>query len=495
MAYLSFIVLFISLITFIYNQLTFTGQSTCSSRNIDTKENDFDMIFKSDASIVNDIIFYFSQGKDENGNDINIVFCEISGNTISLLRILNKRKMEETLTAHCHLDTDNPYQEIKYENPEITKVSGDFTIEGDMTFSVIDCSVGSSIIKTIPLTTIKTSTNIKSIIPSTIFKSSLPTNPLIITTIPKTNIQSTIPNTIIISTIPKTLIISTIPNTNIKSTIPNTLIISTIPNTNIKSTLIKSIIPSNTITNSFISTISKKTSLISTIMKTISVFTTIPNSIKKTNIEIITTTPTTIPGNNTNSSSAIPIINKSSGNLSAGVIAAIAIPCLAALLAVALVACLLRRSKANAGVAPPFESTIPSPSFTDTSSLTKMNIPQKIEKPVQTPQIIRSQEIQPAQVVKTDVQPIIQPQPVQVVPVQQVQMVPVQQVQAVPVQEVQVVPVQEVQMVPVQEVQTVPVEQVEMVPVQEITTVTEVAPQITHVKNVTSGTEFLSENP
>ena len=468
MAYLSFIILFISLITFIYNQLTFTGQSTCSSRNIDTKENDFDMIFKSDASIVNDIIFYFSQGKDENGNDINIVFCEISGNTISLLRILNKRKMEETLTAHCHLDTDNPYQEIKYENPEITKVSGDFTIEGDMTFSVIDCSVGSSIIMTIPLTTIKTSTNIKSIIPSTIFKSSLPTNPLIISTIPKTNIQSTI---------------------------PNTLIISTIPNTNIKSTLIKSIIPSNTITNSFISTISKKTSLISTIMKTISVFTTIPNSIKKTNIEIITTTPTTIPGNNTNSSSAIPIINKSSGNLSAGVIAAIAIPCLAALLAVALVACLLRRSKANAGVAPPFESTIPSPSFTDTSSLTKMNIPQKIEKPVQTPQIIRSQEIQPAQVVKTDVQPIIQPQPVQVVPVQQVQMVPVQQVQAVPVQEVQVVPVQEVQMVPVQEVQTVPLEQVEMVPVQEITTVTEVAPQITHVKNVTSGTEFLSENP
>ena len=275
MAYLSFIILFISLITFIYNQLTFTGQSTCSSRNIDTKENDFDMIFKSDASIVNDIIFYFSQGKDENGNDINIVFCEISGNKISLLRILNKRKMEETLTAHCHLDTDNPYQEIKYENPEITKVSGDFTIEGDMTFSVIDCSVGSSIIKTIPLTTIKTSTNIKSIIPSTIFKSSLPSNPLIISTIPKTNIQSTIPNTIIISTIPKT---------NIQSTIPNTLIISSIPNTNIKSTLIKSIIPSNTITNSFISTISKKTSLISTIMKTISVFTTIPNSIKKTNI-------------------------------------------------------------------------------------------------------------------------------------------------------------------------------------------------------------------
>ena len=337
-----------------------------------------------------------------------------------------------------------------------------------------------------------------------------------ISTIPGSNATFTIPIsqlntiksskiTIIIRTTPKSIPYSKITNVILNSnqiiTLPSSKIKSTIVSanqTNMTSTKVINTILSSKIFNTISISINKNPVIISII----------PNSIKKTTEEIINTTPSTIPGNNTNSSSAIPIINnKSSSKLSAGVIAAIAIPCIAALLGITLAAFLLKGSKATATVAPPFESTIPAPNYVDTSSLAKINVPQEIVKPVNTPQIIESQPIQPAQIVKTEIQPIIQTQSVkmppvqqvqmppvqqvQMVPVQQVQMVPVQQVQMVPVQEIQMVPVEEIQMVPVEEVQMVPVQEIQMVPVQEITTVEQV-PQVTHVKNVTSGTEFLS---
>ena len=140
----------------------------------------------------------------------------------------------------------------------------------------------------------------------------------------------------------------------------------------------------------------------------------------------------TIP-NSTLSSSNEPNLpyytKRSSSGLSAGAICAIIIPTIAALLAVAAIAALLKGATASV-VAAPFQTSIP---YLESSGV-KFNAVQDI--------------------------PIQKPQPVQVVPVQEVQMVPVQQVDMVPVQQVDMVPVQQVDMVPVQQVDMVPVQQV-----------------------------------
>ena len=53
-------------------------------------------------------MFTFSQGVDEDGNEENVVFCEINPIERRLLRSLNIRKLDEKITANCIYDFINP---------------------------------------------------------------------------------------------------------------------------------------------------------------------------------------------------------------------------------------------------------------------------------------------------------------------------------------------------------------------------------------------------
>ena len=192
----------------------------------------------------------------------------------------------------------------------------------------------------------------------------------------------------------------------------------------------------------------------------------------------------TTPSHNTsgNTSNIIPVIKKSSSGLSTGAICAIVIPCIAALLAVAIAAALLKGAPAvghiaSSSLTPIIDSSVAK--FNAVDSIPMQRIPQPIKvQPVQ--EVVRpnypvNRVIEPPRVTQQIQRPIVQqPQQVELVPVQQVEMVPVQQVEMVPVQQVDMVPVQQVDMVPVEQVDMVPVEQVEMVPVQQTTQVTEI---------------------
>jgi hypothetical protein len=175
----------------------------------------------------------------------------------------------------------------------------------------------------------------------------------------------------------------------------------------------------------------------------------------------------TIP-NSTLSSSNEPNLpyytKRSSSGLSAGAICAIIIPTIAALLAVAAIAALLKGATAPV-VAAPFQASLPLE-----SSVAKFNAVQEI--PIQKPQPIQVQPVKEVTQVNYPVEPpkVVTTQPVQVVPVQEVQMVPVQQVDMVPVQQVDMVPVQQVDMVPVQQVVT-EVKEVQALPTQVLPTI------------------------
>jgi hypothetical protein len=193
----------------------------------------------------------------------------------------------------------------------------------------------------------------------------------------------------------------------------------------------------------------------------------------------------TTPSHNTsgNTSNIIPVIKKSSSGLSTGAICAIVIPCIAALLAVAIAAALLKGAPAvghiaSSSLTPIIEESVAKFNAA-VDSIPMQRIPQPIKvQPVQ--EVVRpnypvNRVIEPPRVTQQIQRPIVQqPQQVELVPVQQVEMVPVQQVEMVPVQQVDMVPVQQVDMVPVQQVDMVPVEQVEMVPVQQTTQVTQI---------------------
>ena len=173
--------------------------------------------------------------------------------------------------------------------------------------------------------------------------------------------------------------------------------------------------------------------------------------------------------NQTNSTSSsrnetinVPMFQKkSSSGLSAGAICAIIIPTIAALLAVAAIAALLKGATAPV-VAAPFQASLPLE-----SSVAKFNAVQEI--PVQQPQLVKVQPIKENTQVNYPVQRVIEPP--KVVSPQPAQLVPVQEVQMVPVQEVQMVPVQQVDMVPVQQVVT-EVKEVQVLPTQVLPTVT-----------------------
>jgi len=205
------------------------------------------------------------------------------------------------------------------------------------------------------------------------------------------------------------------------------------------------------------------------------------------------TMPATSSYNNSqNSSTIVPFIKKSSSGLSTGAICAIVIPCIAALLGVAIAAALLKGTPTLTAIGGKLAS--PSvPAYID-SSIAKFKAVESVPMQQQIPQtqIVQPQVVQPPQPVQVQpVQQVVrpnypvnrikqpprivqQPQQVQMVPVQEVQMVPVQEVQMVPVEQVEMVPIQEMQMVPVQQVEAVPVQQVEAVPVQQVSQVQQI---------------------
>ena len=135
-----------------------------------------------------------------------------------------------------------------------------------------------------------------------------------------------------------------------------------------------------------------------------------------------TTISTTSPGNSTIN----PVINlnKSSG-LSSGAICAIAIPCIAALIAVGALAALCRASPT-----PPIQQRFPMEMHYMETSLDKLRAPTKQVKILQNVPIQQSLAVQqPVAVVQQPAAVVQQP----VVEVQQVVPVQVQQVQPLPV--------------------------------------------------------------
>ena len=80
-------------------------------------------------------MFTFSQGVDEDGNEENVVFCEI--NPIERI-LLNLRNLDEQLTFNCVYDViKDPDKQLIFDNPEIRGVNGDVEIEGDFISVVI----------------------------------------------------------------------------------------------------------------------------------------------------------------------------------------------------------------------------------------------------------------------------------------------------------------------------------------------------------------------
>jgi hypothetical protein len=368
------IIIFICLFTFI-SSLKLTGQ-TDATYNKETDQYEFKLYFTNPNPINENVMFSFSQGEDEDGNEENVVFCEINPIERRSLRILNIRKLDEEITANCFYEViKDPDQQIIFDNPEIRgDGSEDLEIEGDFTvYFKKPNSNGSSIISTINISTI----------PNTKILSS--------------NIKSTIPNTKILSS-------------NIKSTVPNSKIssgITTITKTN-PSSLLKLPLSSSIIIS-------------------------IKNPVKSE--EIIPTIATTTPANNThfNSTSSNQLIKHSSSGLSAGQICAILIPCLALLLGSLIATLLLTRCSS---VPPPPMETIITPNYVDTSSLAKVNVVQEATVQSIQPNPVQPQITNINTPVVNRVFEHVTTQNAQIVPVQQVQMVPVQEVQAVPVQEI-----------------------------------------------------------
>ena len=320
-------------------------------------------------------MFSFSQGVDEDGNEENVVFCEI--NPIERI-LLNLRNLDEQLTFNCVYDViKDPENQLIFDNPEIRGVNDDIEIEDDFKVYYKKLLSSSSIIGTI--------NNIKSTIQNSKIFSSTPETKIAVGT---SNIKITTTN----------------PEQKGKTSIPSLNEITTIPNQNPNSLLNPSII------------ISIKNPVISE--------------------EIIQTVSTTTPGNNTNNThlnSAKDLIKINSAGLSSGQICAIIIPCIVLLLGAMIAALLL---KGGASAAAPAMTNIITSNYTESSSLAKVNLPHKIitqsiqPNPAQ-PQITTNNN----PVVNRVFEPIT-PQNAQIVPVQQVQMVPVQQVQTVPVQEI-----------------------------------------------------------
>ena len=230
-----------------------------------------------------------------------------------------------------------------------------------------------------------------------------------------------------------------------------------------------------------------------------------------------TTTPaenSTVPSSSVrNSTVNFPIQKKSSSGLSAGAICGIVIPCIAALLGVAIAAALLKGGTvaAASGVGGQLATTIsPSIPNIESSSLaqfkavedipiqqqlpqTQIIEPPRPVQPVQEvvhPQVNRV--IEPRRVIQTYQKPIVQrPQQIQMVPVQEVQMVPVQEVQMVPVEQVEMVPVQ--QMIQAPQIAAVP--QVQTVPIQQIYPVGQAVGTVPQISTMSSVTNAVSQVP
>ena len=182
------IIIFICLFTFI-SSLKLTGQ-TDATYNKETDQYEFKLYFTNPNPINENVMFSFSQGEDEDGNEENVVFCEINPIERRSLRILNIRKLDEEITANCFYEViKDPDQQIIFDNPEIRgDGSEDLEIEGDFTvYFKKPNSNGSSIISTINISTIPNtkilSSNIKSTVPNSKISSG-------ITTITKTNPSS-----------------------------------------------------------------------------------------------------------------------------------------------------------------------------------------------------------------------------------------------------------------------------------------------------------------
>ena len=355
--------------------LKLTDQSD-TTYNKETGKNEFKLYFTSPNTINDNIMFTFSQGVDEDGNEENVVFCEINPIERRLLRNLNIRNLDEEITANCVYDViKDPDKQLIFDNPEIRGVNGDVEIEGD--FTVYFKKPNSS-------TSINTSIS--------------------------TSISTPISTSI---STPISSIISTI--NNIKSTIPNSGIssgITTIPKSN-PSSLLSMLLNPSTI-------ISIKNSVISE--------------------EIIQTVSSTTPGNNTNDTNFHKqLIVPSSSGLSAGQICAIIIPCLALLIAAIIAASFLKRGIPS-GAAPPMANIITPNCVDTSSlakvNVPQEVIVQSIQpNPVQ-PQIttinnpVVNRVFEPITPQNAQIVPV---QQVQMVPVQQVQTVPVQEITQVQV--------------------------------------------------------------
>ena len=194
------IIIFLYLFTFI-SSLTYTGQSD-TTYNEETGQYEFKLYFTNPSSIDDNTMFSFSQGVDADGNEENVVFCEINPIERRSLRSLNIRKLDVEITANCVYDKiKDPDKQIIFDNPEIRGVNDDIEIEGDFTVYFKKPSSSTSItVSSFPLSTIlstiqnsKISSGITTIAksnPSSLLNSLL--NPSIITsTTPKNNTNDT----------------------------------------------------------------------------------------------------------------------------------------------------------------------------------------------------------------------------------------------------------------------------------------------------------------
>ena len=154
------IIIFICLFIFI-SSLKYVGQSD-TTYNKETGQYEFKLYFTNPSAIDDNIMFSFSQGEDADGNEENVVFCEINPIERRLLRSLNIRKLADVeITANCFYETiKDPDKQLIFDNPEIRGVNGDIEIEGD--FTVYFKKPGSSIPKIL-----STINNLKSTIQNT----------------------------------------------------------------------------------------------------------------------------------------------------------------------------------------------------------------------------------------------------------------------------------------------------------------------------------------
>ena len=190
------IIIFLCLFIFIFS-LTLTGNSD-TTYNKETEQYEFKLYFTNPSSIDDNTMFSFSQGVDADGNEENVVFCEINPIERRSLRSLNIRKLDVEITANCVYDKiKDPDKQIIFDNPEIRGVNDDIEIEGDFTVYFKKPSSSTSItVSSFPLSTIQNSkissgiTTIAKSNPSSLLNSLL--NPSIITsTTPKNNTNDT----------------------------------------------------------------------------------------------------------------------------------------------------------------------------------------------------------------------------------------------------------------------------------------------------------------